>query len=174
MVLRLPFLAELEFEHASFWGEGKTGVPGKDLSQQRREPATNPHMASTPAFEPRTHLKEASALTNAPPLLPLFLSILAGNQPLHAVYLGLLQVCRTDNVSESEIKLVVVRVVRTWVDNSTEYRTFTVVFHDKGAKASCSRYTRYQSLAHGSRTLVNRRESGGMDWAWPWSYQLTC
>ena len=171
MVLRPQFLAELEFGNVSFWGEGKTGVPGKDLSQQRREPATNSHMASTPAFEPRTHLKEASALTNALPLLPLFLSILAGNQPLHAVYLGLLQVCRTDNVSE--IKLVV-GVVRTWVDSSTEYRTFTVVFHDKGAKASCSRYTRYQSDAHGSRTLVNRRESGGMDWAWPWSYQLTC
>ena len=115
-------------------------------------------MASTPAFEPRTHLKEASALTNAPPLLPLFISILAGNQPLHAVYLGLLQVCRTDNVSESEIKLVVVGVVRTWVDSSTEYRTFTVVFHDKGAKAFCSRYTRYQSLAHGSRTLHGKQE----------------
>ena len=25
--------------------------------------------------------------------------------------------------------------------SSTEYRTFTVVFHDKGGKASCSRYT---------------------------------
>ena len=70
-------------------------------------------MASPSAFEPRTHLKETSALTNAPPLLPLFLSILAGNQPLHAVYLGILQVCRTDNVSESEIKLIVVGVVRT-------------------------------------------------------------
>ena len=66
-----------------------------------------------PAFEPRTHWKEASALTNAPHLLPLFLSILTGNQPLDAVYIGLLQVCRTDNVSEPEIKLVVVGVVRT-------------------------------------------------------------
>ena len=144
------------------------------LSKAGREPATNPHMASTPAFEPRTHWKEASPLTNAPPLLPLFLSILTGNQPLHAVYLGLLQVCRTDNISEPEIKLVVVGVVRSWVDSTTEYRTFTVVFHDKGAKGSCSRYTRYQSLTHGSRTLVNRRESGGMDCAWPWGYQLTC
>ena len=93
-----------------FEERGKPEYPESSL--QRREPATNPHMASTPAFEPRTHWKEARALTSAPPLLPLFFSILIGNQPLDAVYIGLLQVCRTNNVSEPEIKLVV-GVVRT-------------------------------------------------------------
>ena len=32
---------ELEFGNAGFWGEGKTGVPGENLSEQRREPTTN-------------------------------------------------------------------------------------------------------------------------------------
>ena len=38
------FLVKLEFENVGFWGEGKTGVPGyqeKNLSEQKREPATN-------------------------------------------------------------------------------------------------------------------------------------
>ena len=42
MVLQLPdFLVELKFENVGFWGEGKTGVRGKNLSEQRREPKTN-------------------------------------------------------------------------------------------------------------------------------------
>ena len=35
------FLIDLEFGNVGFWGEGKTGVPGKNLSEQRREPTTN-------------------------------------------------------------------------------------------------------------------------------------
>ena len=35
------FLIDLEFGNVDFWGEGKTGVPGKNLSEQRREPTTN-------------------------------------------------------------------------------------------------------------------------------------
>ena len=35
------FLVELEFGNVSFWGEGKTGVPGEKPSWQGREPTTN-------------------------------------------------------------------------------------------------------------------------------------
>ena len=35
------FLVELEFENVGFWGQGKTGVPEKNLSEQGREPTTN-------------------------------------------------------------------------------------------------------------------------------------
>ena len=35
------FLIELEFANVGFWGEGKTGVPGENLSEQGREPTTN-------------------------------------------------------------------------------------------------------------------------------------
>jgi len=31
----------LEFINVGFRGEGKTGVPGENLSEQRREPTTN-------------------------------------------------------------------------------------------------------------------------------------
>ena len=67
------FLVELEFGNAGFWGEGKTGVPGeKPLgSRERTNNKLNPHMASTPGFEPGSHWWEASALTTAPPLLPI-------------------------------------------------------------------------------------------------------
>ena len=34
------FQIELEFESVGFWGEGKTVVPGENLSEQRREPTT--------------------------------------------------------------------------------------------------------------------------------------
>ena len=65
-----------------FLRRGKTGEPEKNLSEQGREPTTkgdgllttnqelNPHMASTPGFEPGPHCWEASALTTAPPLPP--------------------------------------------------------------------------------------------------------
>ena len=54
-----------------FKERGKTEYPKKNLWEQRREPttnSTNPHMASTPAFEPGPHQREAaSAFTTAPP-----------------------------------------------------------------------------------------------------------
>ena len=64
------FQIELEFESVGFWGEGKTGVPGeKPLgAKERTNNKLNPHMASTPGFEPGPHWWEASALTTAPPL----------------------------------------------------------------------------------------------------------
>ena len=66
------FLIELEFESVGFQGEGKTGVPGeKPLgARERTNNKLNPHMASTPGFEPGPHWWEASALATAPPLLP--------------------------------------------------------------------------------------------------------
>jgi len=36
---------ELEFENVGFYGEGKTRVPGENLSEQSREPTT---IASNP------------------------------------------------------------------------------------------------------------------------------
>ena len=35
------FQIELEFGSVGFWREVKTGVPGKNLTEQRREPRTN-------------------------------------------------------------------------------------------------------------------------------------
>ena len=66
------FQIELEFESVGFWGKEKTGVPGeKPLGAwERTNNKLNPHMASTPGFEPGPHWWEASALTTAPPLLP--------------------------------------------------------------------------------------------------------
>ena len=55
-----------------FLRRGKTGVPGeKPLgARERTNNKLNPHMASTPGFEPGPHLWEASALTTAPSLAP--------------------------------------------------------------------------------------------------------
>ena len=79
--LCLPFLVELDFRNVGFiWGEGKTEVPGENLLEQRREPATHSThiqcMASMLGFEPGLHWWEVRALTTAPPLfmLPLLLS----------------------------------------------------------------------------------------------------
>ena len=48
------FLVELVFGNVGFWGEGKTGVPGeKPLgAKERTNNKLNPHMASTPGFQP--------------------------------------------------------------------------------------------------------------------------
>ena len=48
------FQIEFEFGSVGFWGEGKTGVPGeKPLgAKERTDNKLNPHMASTPGFEP--------------------------------------------------------------------------------------------------------------------------
>ena len=54
-----------------FEERGKLEYPEKNLSEQGRENKLNPHMVSTPGFEPGPHWWEASALTTAPPLLPL-------------------------------------------------------------------------------------------------------
>ena len=61
------FLIELEFGNVGFWGEGKTVVPGeKPLgAKERTNNKLNPHVASTPGFEPGSHWWEASALTTA-------------------------------------------------------------------------------------------------------------
>ena len=66
-------LVELEFGNVGFGGERQTGVPGeKPLgAKERTKNKINPHMASTPRFEPGPHWWEASALTTAPPLLPI-------------------------------------------------------------------------------------------------------
>ena len=66
------FLVELEIENAGFWGEGKTGVPGeKPLgAKEGTNNKFNPHIASTPGFEPGPQWWEASALTTAPSLAP--------------------------------------------------------------------------------------------------------
>ena len=64
------FQIELEFGSVGFWGEGKTGLTGeKPLgARERTNIKLNPHMASTPGFEPGPHWREASALITAPPL----------------------------------------------------------------------------------------------------------
>ena len=50
----------------------KAVYPGKHLSEKGREPTTNStDMLSVPGFDPGPHLWEASALTTAPPLLPI-------------------------------------------------------------------------------------------------------
>ena len=61
------FQIELEFESVGFWGEGKTGVPGEKPveAKERTNNKLNPHMASTPGFEPGPHWWETSALTTA-------------------------------------------------------------------------------------------------------------
>jgi len=65
----------LEFRSASFWREGKTGVPrGKPLGAEK-EPTTNlAHKWSVLRIETGPHRWEASALTTAPPLLPMVCS----------------------------------------------------------------------------------------------------
>ena len=52
------FQIELEFGSVSFWGEGKTVVPGeKPLgARERTNNKLNPQMALTPGFKPRPHL----------------------------------------------------------------------------------------------------------------------
>ena len=64
------FQIELEFGSVGFWGEGNSGVPGeKPLgARERTNNKLNPHMASTPGFEPGPHWWEARVL------LPLHLS----------------------------------------------------------------------------------------------------
>ena len=51
------FQIELEFGSASFQGEGITGVPGEKSvgGKERTKNKLNPHMASTPRFQPRPH-----------------------------------------------------------------------------------------------------------------------
>ena len=74
VVLHLPdSWSNWDLEMLVFEERGKPKYPEKNLSEQRREPTTNSThiMASTPGFEPGPHWWEASALTTAPPLLPL-------------------------------------------------------------------------------------------------------
>ena len=50
-----------------FSGEGKTGVPDEKPigARERTNNKLNPHMVSTPGFEPWPHCWEASALTHS-------------------------------------------------------------------------------------------------------------
>ena len=59
------FQIELEFGSVSFWGEGKTGVPGeKPLgARERTNNKLNPHMASTPGVENPGHIGGMRALS---------------------------------------------------------------------------------------------------------------
>ena len=41
--------------NVGFWLEGKPEYPGKNLSEQSREPNSTPHMTSGPGIEPRAH-----------------------------------------------------------------------------------------------------------------------
>ena len=73
MVLRLPdSWSNLNLEMLVFEERGKPEYPGeKPLgAKERTNNKLNPHMVSTPGFEPGPHWWEASALTTAPPLLP--------------------------------------------------------------------------------------------------------
>ena len=84
MVLRLPdSWSNWNLEMLVFEERGKPEFLEKNLSEQGREPKQkiNPHMASTLGFEPGLHWWKASALTTAPPLLPL-LPPLASPLPL--------------------------------------------------------------------------------------------
>ena len=67
------FQIELEFGSVGFCGEGKTGVSGEKPLGVRERPNNNlnPHMVSAPEFKHGPDGWEASALTTAPPLLPL-------------------------------------------------------------------------------------------------------
>ena len=54
-----------------FGERGKLEYPGKNLSEQSREPTNvNPHMTSDLVIEPGPHWWKASALTSAPTLPP--------------------------------------------------------------------------------------------------------
>ena len=66
------FKIELEFGSVSFWGEGKTGETGEKPLGARKKTNNklNPHLVSTPGFEPGPRWWEASALTTAPSLPP--------------------------------------------------------------------------------------------------------
>jgi len=56
-----------------FEERGKPEDPEKNLSEQSREPTTNStHMTPGPGIEAGTHWWEASALTTAPTLLPIY------------------------------------------------------------------------------------------------------
>ena len=57
------FQKELEFGSVSFRGEGNTIVPG---ANERTNGKFNPHMVSTPGYEPGPHWWQANALSTAP------------------------------------------------------------------------------------------------------------
>ena len=80
LVLRLPFLVELEFGNVGFLkrrdgtgrdGTGRDGVPGeKPLGAKGTAyNKLSPLLASTPGFDPGPPWLEASSLTTTPPLL---------------------------------------------------------------------------------------------------------
>ena len=69
MIRRLSFLIELKFGNV---GEKETLVPEENPlgARERTNNKLNPHMASTPGFEPRSHWWEANALTTASSSFP--------------------------------------------------------------------------------------------------------
>ena len=52
-----------------FEERGKPEYPGKNLSEQTREPTNSTHMTASLEIEPGPNWCEASALTTTPPLL---------------------------------------------------------------------------------------------------------
>ena len=72
MVLRLlDSLSNWNLKMLVFEDRGKLEYPEKPLQAKKRtKNKLNPHMASTPGFEPGLHWWEASALTTAPSLAP--------------------------------------------------------------------------------------------------------
>ena len=54
----------------AFGERGKLEYPGKDLSEQSREPTNSTHMTSDPGIEPGPHWWKASALATAPKYCP--------------------------------------------------------------------------------------------------------
>jgi len=64
-----------------FCGGRKTGEPGEKPSEQEREPTTNStHIWHRAGIEPGPYWWEASALTTAPPLLPI--RVIVGQQSI--------------------------------------------------------------------------------------------
>ena len=71
MVLCLAFLVESEFGNVGL-SRGESQSTLRENSQQSSGPTANSTtMSWTPGFEPGPHCWDASALTTAPPLLPL-------------------------------------------------------------------------------------------------------
>ena len=83
MVLRLPFLVELEFGNVGLWREGNTEVLGeKPLeAKERANNKLNPHMTSMRGFKPVPHSWQGTAYTTSPSVEP-WLCGFARNSPI--------------------------------------------------------------------------------------------
>ena len=71
----MPMHSRIEWEgNVGFWEEGKTRVPREKPfgAEKRTNNKLNPHVTSGLGIEPWTHWWEASTLTTAPSLLPIY------------------------------------------------------------------------------------------------------